>query len=115
MAEAPNPPRGPRLGRITRAVSFWALLVVMSILLVEMTSGSQRQTAKITFSEFQRQIQARNVASVEIVGGQEGQYAEGELRNAVSGGRAGPVQRFRTRLPIANSQKLLDDLSAAGA
>ena len=47
MAEAPNPPKGPRLGRVTRTVSFWALLVVMSILLVQMTSAGQRQTEEI--------------------------------------------------------------------
>src|SRR6185436_16537664 len=39
MAEAPNPPKGPRLSRVTRAVSFWLLLGVMSILLVQMTSA----------------------------------------------------------------------------
>ena len=114
MAEAPNPPKGPRLGRITRTVSFWALLVVMSILLVQMTSGGQRPTAQITFSELQKQIAERNIASIEIMGGEEGQSAQGELRRAIQGPQ-GPVQRFRTRLPMANSEKLLEQLQGAGA
>jgi len=116
MAEAPNPSpaKGPKLGRITRTVSFWALLVVMSILLVEMTSGSQRQTAQITYSDLQRQITERNIASIEIIGGLEGQTAQGELRRSIQGAQ-GPVQRFRTRLPMANSEKLLEQLQGSGA
>src|ERR1700745_2561254 len=115
MAEAPNAPKGPRLGRITRTVSFWALLVVMAILLVEMTSGGQRQVADISWTELKTQIQRRNVAKVQIVGGQEGQIAQGECTAAVRGEGGVPVQRFRTRLPIANSEKLLEMLDASGA
>ncbi|HET7229427.1 MAG TPA: ATP-dependent zinc metalloprotease FtsH [Longimicrobium sp.] len=115
MAEAPNAPKGPRLGRITRTVSFWALLVVMAILLVEMTSGGQRQVAEISWTELKSQIQRRNVASVQIVGGQEGQLAQGEFRAAVRGPDGTAVQRFRARLPIANSEKLLEMLDASGA
>jgi cell division protease FtsH len=114
MAEAPNAPKGPRLGRITRTVSFWALLVVMSILLVEMTSGGQQKTEEITFTELQRQIRAHNVTTVQIVGGEEGQWAQGDFAHAIQGPK-GAVQHFRLRLPIANSQKLLDDLESAGA
>ena len=115
MAEAPNAPKGPRLGRITRTVSFWALLVVMSILLVEMTSGGQRQVEEITWTELSRQINRRNIQTVQIVGGEEGQVAQGEFRTAIQGSRGVAVQRFRTRLPIANSQKLVDQLDASGA
>ncbi|HEX8244300.1 MAG TPA: ATP-dependent zinc metalloprotease FtsH, partial [Longimicrobium sp.] len=114
MAEAPTPPKGPRLGRITRTVSFWALLVVMSILLVQMTSGGQRPTAQISYSELQKQIGDRNVAAIEIMGGEEGQTAQGELRRAIAGPQ-GPVQRFRTRLPMANSERLLEQLQVSGA
>src|SRR5215212_9967392 len=99
MAEAPNAPKGPRLGRITRTVSFWALLVVMAILLVEMTSGGQRQVAEISWTELKSQIQRRNVARVEIVRGPDGTA----------------VQRFRARLPTATSEKLLEMLDASGA
>src|SRR3954454_846946 len=114
MAEAPNPPKGPRLGRITRTVSFWGLLVVMSILLVEMTSNGQRTSEEITWTQFRRQVASRNVATVQIIGGQEGQWAQGDFRRAIPGAKT-PVAHFRVRLPVANSQKLLDELDAAGS
>src|SRR5215213_7956387 len=98
MAEAPNPPKGPRLGRVTRTVSFWALLVVMSILLVQMTSAGQRQTEVINYSQLMREVAARNVARVEIAGGLEGQSAQGDFKKAIQGQR-GLVQHFRLRLP----------------
>ena len=113
MAEAPNPPKGPRLGRITRTVSFWALLVVMSILLVQMTSGAQRQTERINYTRLMAEVAARNVARVEIAGGLEGQSAQGDFKKAVQGQR-GPIQHFTLRLPVANSEKLLATLEAAG-
>ncbi|MFL5386227.1 MAG: ATP-dependent metallopeptidase FtsH/Yme1/Tma family protein, partial [Longimicrobiaceae bacterium] len=115
MAEAPNPPKGPRLGRITRTVSFWALLGVMSILLVEMTSAGQRQTEEIDYApDFTRELAAGNIARVEIAGGLEGQKVRGDFKKAIPGERGGPVQHFTLRLPIANSEKLLADLQAAG-
>jgi cell division protease FtsH len=113
MAEAPNAPKGPRLGRVTRTVSFWALLVVMSILLVQMTNAGARQTEVINYSRFMREVAARNVARVEIAGGLEGQSAQGDFRRAVQGER-GLVQHFRLRLPVANSEKLLAQLEASG-
>ncbi|HKP76626.1 MAG TPA: ATP-dependent zinc metalloprotease FtsH [Longimicrobiaceae bacterium] len=115
MAETPNAPKGPRLGRITRTVSFWALLVVMSILLVQLASGGQRQTEEISWTQLRAQIQARNVAAVQIAGGLEGQWAQGDFHRAIAGARGNSVQHFRVRLPMANSQKLLDELDASGA
>ncbi|MFL5541502.1 MAG: ATP-dependent metallopeptidase FtsH/Yme1/Tma family protein, partial [Longimicrobiaceae bacterium] len=115
MAEAPNAPKGPRLGRITRTVSFWALLVVMSILLVEMTSAGQRQTEEINYSpQFTNQLAAGNIRRVEIAGGLEGQKVRGSFKRAIPGQRGGAVQNFTLKLPVANSEKLLADLDAAG-
>jgi len=113
MAEAPNAPKGPRLGRVTRTVSFWALLVVMSILLVQMTSAGARQTEVINYSRFMREVARHNVARVEIAGGLEGQSAQGDFRQATQG-EHGLVQHFRLRLPVANSEKLLAQLEASG-
>ncbi|HEV7590171.1 MAG TPA: ATP-dependent zinc metalloprotease FtsH, partial [Longimicrobium sp.] len=112
MAEAPNAPKGPRLGRITRTVSFWALLVVMSILLVQMTSGAQRQTQRINYTQLMQEVGRGNVAKIEIAGGLEGQSAQGDFRKAIQGDR-GLVQHFTLRLPVANSEKLLASLEAA--
>jgi cell division protease FtsH len=113
MAEAPNAPKGPRLGRITRTVSFWALLVVMSILLVQMTSGAQRQTQRINYTQLMQEVGRGNVAKIEIAGGLEGQSAQGDFKKAIQGER-GLVQHFTLRLPVANSEKLLASLEAAG-
>src|SRR3954471_14110225 len=98
MAETPNAPKpGPRLGRVTRTVSFWALLVVMSILLVQLTSGGQRQTEEISWTQLRAQILARNVAAVQIAGGLEGQWAQGDFHRAIAGSRGASIQHFRVR------------------
>ena len=120
MAEAPNAPKGPgpgpRISRITRTVGFWALLVVMSILLVQMTSGTQRQVQEVNWSQFKSQLQARNVATVQIAGGEEGQWASGDFTRAVTvQGAPAPVQHYKVRLPIANSERVLELVDASGA
>jgi cell division protease FtsH len=115
MAEQNGTPRQqpPRWGRITRTASFWAVLVLISIMLVQLTGGHPRQQQEITYSQFRAQLAGRNVAKVEVIGGLEGQTVQGELFKAVQGS-GGPVQHFRVRLPVANSEKLIADMEAAG-
>ncbi|HEU0052218.1 MAG TPA: AAA family ATPase, partial [Longimicrobium sp.] len=116
MAEQNGTPRQqpPRWGRITRTATFWAVLVLISITLVQLTGGRQRQQQELNFTQFRAQLAARNVARVEVVGGLEGQTIRGELLKAIPGPN-GPVQHFRVPLPVANSEKLIADIEAAGA
>ncbi|HEX8694310.1 MAG TPA: ATP-dependent zinc metalloprotease FtsH [Longimicrobium sp.] len=103
------PPTGPRWGRITRTASFWALLVVISILLVQLTNGP-RQTQEIDYSQLKAQLAANNVDSVTIVAGQK---AYGVLKNAING-RKGPIRRFSVVLPFGQfDEKLQEDLRNA--
>jgi cell division protease FtsH len=111
MAEQNGTPRQPpRWGRITRTASFWALLVLVSIMLVQLTGKRQGQVKDINYTEFRRQLAANNITKVEVI---DGRSVRGEFRNAVQG-PAGPVQRFRTPLPIADSEKILASMEEAG-
>jgi cell division protease FtsH len=115
MSEAPNnsPKQPPRWGRMTRTVTFWAALVVISILLVQLTGTQRTRYQELDYTQFKRQLEAGNVARVAIVSGQNSQLAEGELRNAVQG-QAGPLKHFRVRLPMKDDEKLLTALEAKG-
>ncbi|HYJ78996.1 MAG TPA: ATP-dependent zinc metalloprotease FtsH, partial [Longimicrobiaceae bacterium] len=110
MADRENaPPTGPRWGRVTRTASFWALLVVVSILLVDLT-GRSRQTQEIDYTQFRQQLAANNVDTVVVVAGEK---VQGHFRTAVPGAR-GPVRRFMVKLPIKNSDKILELLDRPG-
>src|SRR6267378_4238281 len=62
----PPPPREFNWARMLRTLSFWALLIVGTIALVQLASSRRREEAEITYSEFMEELNAGNVASVEI-------------------------------------------------
>ena len=116
MAEQNGTPRQPpRWGRITRTASFWALLVLISIMLVQLTGGPRRQVQEISYTELNRQIAAGNVEFVEFIQG-EGRPAqlEGRVKSRIQPqGATAPVEHFRVRLPMPNDEKLMERLTTA--
>ncbi|HEX2205920.1 MAG TPA: ATP-dependent zinc metalloprotease FtsH [Longimicrobium sp.] len=113
MADAPNAPKGPRWGRITRTASFWALLVLISIMLVQLTSSRTPPVTEITYTQFKRQLAAGNIVEATMIGGADGQLVQGRFRTSVRGPEGG-IENFRVRLPVANDEKLLASMEQAG-
>src|SRR2546425_1912109 len=62
----PPPPREFNWARMLRTLSFWALLIVGTIALVQLASSRRREEAEITISQFTEELNAGNIASVEI-------------------------------------------------
>src|SRR2546426_90003 len=62
----PPPPREFNWARMLRTLSFWALLIVGTIALVQLASSRRREEAEITLTQFQEELNAGNIASVEI-------------------------------------------------
>ena len=48
----PPPPREFNWARMLRTLSFWALLIVGTIALVQLASSRRREEAEITYSQF---------------------------------------------------------------
>src|SRR6059036_1598920 len=106
----PPPPREFNWARMLRTLSFWALLIVGTIALVQLASSRRREEAEITYSEFMEELNAGNIASVEIA---ERQKVRGAFLHPVVVKRQ-TVERFNVLLPFEADDKFAANLSTKG-
>jgi len=104
------PSREFNWGRTLRTLSFWALLIVGSIALVQFASSHRQEAPEISYSQFTEQLDQGNVAAVEIT---ERQEVKGDFKHAVPLGRK-DVDRFITLLPFESSDSWVATLRAQG-
>src|SRR5205823_1104473 len=90
------PPREFNWARTLRTLSFWALLIVGSIALVQFASSRRQEAVEISYTQFTEQLDAANVAAVEIT---ERQQIKGDFKHAVTVGRR-TAEHFTTLLPF---------------
>jgi cell division protease FtsH len=112
MAER-QPPDGGKEGKRTvsqtsRTLMFWLLLVLLPLAIYQMMSANRQEFAEIPFSEFSRQLERDNIASIEIT---RGEFIKGEFKGAITA-RDRRVERFRTVLPIRDSEMILQRIEA---
>jgi cell division protease FtsH len=93
-----------------RTLSFWALLIVGTIALVQVASKGRREEAEITFSQFEDELAAGNIQTVEIA---ERQKVKGTFRRAVTVKRQ-TVERFNVLLPFEADNTWVATLSTKG-
>src|SRR6266481_1245556 len=106
----PPPPREFNWARMLRTLSFWALLIVGTIALVQLASSRRREEAEIKYSEFMEELNTGNIASVEIA---ERQKVRGVFVHPVVVKRQ-TVERFNVLLPFEADDKFAANLSAKG-
>src|SRR6266550_3581903 len=106
----PPPPREFNWGRMLRTLSFWALLIVGTIALVQIASKGRREEAEISFSQFEDELAAGNIQTVEIA---ERQKVKGTFRRPVTVKRQ-TVDRFNVLLPFEARSEWVASLSAKG-
>ncbi len=106
----PPPPREFNWARMFRTLSFWALLIVGTIALVQVASKGRREEAEITFSQFEDELNAGNIVTVEIA---ERQKVKGTFRRAVTVKRQ-TVDRFNVLLPFEADNAWVASLSTKG-
>src|SRR6266513_4377377 len=106
----PPPPREFNWARMLRTLSFWALLIVGTIALVQLASSRRREEAEITYTQFNEELNAGNIASVEIA---ERQKVRGIFQRPVVVKRQ-TVERFNVLLPFEADDKFAANLSAKG-
>src|SRR5438093_1113005 len=106
----PPPPREFNWARMLRTLSFWALLIVGTIGLVQIASSRRREEAEIKYSEFMEELNAGNIGSVEIA---ERQKVRGTFVHPVVVKRQ-TVERFNVLLPFEADDKFAANLSTKG-
>jgi len=93
-----------------RTLSFWALLIVGTIALVQLASSRRREEAEITYSQFMEELNAGNISAVEIA---ERQKVRGTFQRPVVVKRQ-TVERFNVLLPFEAKDEFVASLSAKG-
>ena len=106
----PPPPREFQWTRMLRTLSFWAFLIVGTVVLVQLAARTRQDTAEISYSDFTSQVEQGNVKSVEIT---ERQRIKGDLRSPAQFGRR-PVEHFTTLLPFESSDIFVTGLREKG-
>src|SRR5438034_8267024 len=90
------PPREFNWARTIRTLSFWALLIVGSIALVQFASSRRQEAVDISYTQFTEQLDAGNVSAVELT---ERHEAKGDLKRRITVGQ-GNGDHFTTLLPF---------------
>jgi len=106
----PPPPREFQWSRMLRTLSFWAFLIVGTVLLVQLAARTRQDTAEISYSDFIQQVDSQNVKRVEIT---ERQRIKGDLSHSILVNRK-EAEHFTTLLPFESSETWVASLRAKG-
>jgi cell division protease FtsH len=102
-------PQG-RWARMSRSLAFWALIILVPLIIIQLVGTSRREVQELSYTEFMNELDDGNVLKVSVI---EGKELEGELRAPI--GTAGEAaSEFWTKLPIWHSEELLKRLEASG-
>ncbi len=106
------PSRPPRTnwGNLSKNLALWLLVGLLALALFQMMSRQRNPTQEFSYTEFSRQLDQGNVASVEVY---DGKRLEGDFRTPVTqDGRT--AKSFTVLLPVANSEVFIKRLEDAG-
>src|SRR5207245_4123713 len=104
------PPRDFNWARTLRTLSFWALLIVGAVALLQFAQN-RRQEPDISFTQFTEQLEAANIDSVEIT---ERQQIKGYLKRGVPSKTGRQYDQFTTLLPFESSDSWVGTLREKG-
>src|SRR5256886_8932089 len=110
MANRIPPPREFSWARTLRTLSFWALLIVGSIALVQFAANRRPETVDISYTQFTEQLDKGNVDTVEIT---ERQQVKGSFKTRVPV-RGRNFDHFTSLLPFESSDAWVTTLRAKG-
>src|SRR2546423_2130468 len=106
----PPPPREFSWARVLRTLSFWALVIVGAIALVQFAAGRREPTAELNYTQFSEQLDSGNIKSLEIVGRQE---IRGDFQRPITAqGKSAP--HFTVILPFETDPTWVNGVRAKG-
>jgi cell division protease FtsH len=98
------------MGNISKTLALWALAIVIFVAGFQYLA-KQKSPTEVPYTEFAHQLDAGNVASVDVI---EGKQVHGEFKTAIPTADKVTVKQFTVLLPIANSEAELARMKAAG-
>jgi cell division protease FtsH len=106
----PKPPTGGGWSNASKNLALATLLILFALFLWQMMGRQRNATTELTYTEFTRQLDAGNVATVEVF---DGRLIKGEFRTAVARDNVS-AKNFTLLLPFANTEKLEERLQNSG-
>jgi cell division protease FtsH len=102
-------PKDPGWNRLSRTASFWILLILLPLVVLNLFRGQEPPRYDFTYSDFRQELAQGNLSSVTVI---QGVRVEGEFRTPVS--RDGQEYRFfETSLPGEIGEDLIADMERA--
>ena len=97
-----------------RSIMFWGVIAVLIALIYNYTGGLNPDRAEITYTDFYRQLDAKNITEVTL----EGREISGTLKEAKSfptGNGSAQFSKFKTTLPFDdNNYQVINKLQDSG-
>jgi len=105
-----NEPGNNRFSRVSRTASFWVLLVLMTVVVLQLMRGQEETFTELNYSQFKEQLDAGNIDQVTVVAGAQ---VEGELRSPILIEGQETV-RFETVLWGEIPESIIEQMEAQG-
>jgi cell division protease FtsH len=93
-----------------RTLSFWAFLIVGTVLLVQLAARSRQESVDISYTDFTTQVDQQNVKRIEIT---DRQRIKGDFRSTTQINHRS-VDHFTTLLPFESSEAWVSSLRDKG-
>jgi cell division protease FtsH len=106
-----NRPPQKGWGRFSKTFSFWLLIFLIPMVLLQLFDTRQPQAEELGYTRFMEQVDRGNVDSVTVVAGSR---VEGVLRSPIAGSQGGQIERFHTRLAVRDSEQAIHRMEQAG-
>ncbi|MBD3168078.1 MAG: ATP-dependent zinc metalloprotease FtsH [candidate division Zixibacteria bacterium] len=85
--------------KTSRTLAFWAMIILLSVLFVQLYYGNKEEVVDIDYSEFMQQVEDGNISKVKFIEKDvQGEFVEDYT--AVVNGRKGTYQKFKTYIPF---------------
>src|SRR5687768_170609 len=95
-------PTGGWGGR-SKALSFWALVILVPLIFLRLSGGGREQTPEIDYTRYDQQLADDNIQTVTIQGGKK---LTGEFRNAIEVEPGKKAKKFTTLLPMESEAEI---------
>ena len=108
----PNKPQkdGNNWGRLSKTISFWILVILIPVALIQLSGGRGDQAQEVSYSDYITQLQNDNIKDITITAGKSG---AGDFKQPIA--KDGQqVTKFTVNYPAANSEAEVDKLMAKG-
>src|SRR6476661_5695253 len=103
-----NNNKGTNWGRLSKTLSFWILVIMIPVALVQLSGARADAAPEISYTQYKALLAQDNIAEVTVTAGKNvtGDFKQKEI----IGGKE--AKKFIVQYPVANSQAEIDELPA---